>query len=666
MEGRRHLLMPPALRQGGLDGGSARPGDLTRRETMETVTKASEQGVGELTAAMLAGALQAGDAAFDPEWDLMLVPAPYNPIHTRIVSGEAHFVRDGMTYALALLEAGRIDRGERVLRAVLRLQDRDPESPTYGLWPYWAEEPLSEMSPPDWNWADFIGELIALVLYRHDARLSPAVAADAREGLRHAAESIIRRDVDIDYTNVVAKGSFVLLAAGEFTGDAAIAVAAVERVRRMRDRLVAQSTFAEYNSPTYWVVVLQALTEIRQYVSDATVRGFAEELERLTWGHFLRRWHPQTGRLSGPMARCYDTDLRRDKGELRPQGVRLILQRVDPEHWTVTDAGGIRPAVGLAHSAVVDYRVPDDLRPLLSAVGDGSRTVVEIFSQVHHLDEEYAGVSAADVRGRDAVVLPAVGTTWLSDTATLGSIAHSDTWAQRRVLLGFWVEPGDDIHDLTSPMRSVSAAVVRDGHDFAAGSFSSAQHDGTVLWAFGLACPGGDEHIHLDGIVPGETRATTGLSVRFTLTGVDGHADVAVDGAELPVGAAAVCATLRVTTDAVRIDWALAAAEFGGSPRAARVERGADGTLTIAIPWVAASTPHDLVLSEVGAAFAAGSLRVSGVDAATPVASVSVRLDHDVAHLALPVDGEELRVSARTTVGTRKDHALAYRQDVRA
>jgi hypothetical protein len=616
----------------------------------------------ELTAAMTAAAVAAGDAAFDPEWDLLLVPAPYNPIHTRIVSGEAHFVRDGMTYALALFEAGRIERGQRVLTAVLRLQDRDPASTTYGLWPYWAEEPLSDMSPPDWNWADFIGELIALVLYRHHARLSPAAAADAREGLRHAAESIIRRNVDIDYTNVVAKGSFVLLAAGELTGDGAIARAAGDRVRRMRDRLIEQRTFAEYNSPTYWIVVLQALTEIRQYVADETVRAFAEDLERLAWEHFLRRWHAPTGRLSGPMARCYDTDLLREKGRLLPQGVRLILQRVDPENWTITEAAGILPSIGLAHSAVVDYRIPDDLRPLLSSRA-AEHSIVEMFSQVHYLDEEYAGVSAADVRGRDAVVLPAVGTTWMSDAATLGSIAHSDTWAQRRVLLGFWAEPGDDIDDLASPMRSISATVVRDGHDFAAGSFSAAQHDGTVLWAFGLACPGGDEHIHLDGIVPGEARPTSALSVRFTLTGVDAGAVVTADEQPLAVGTVASATALRVTTAAVRLDWALAAAAFSDADRTARVERRADGTVIIEIPWLAASTPQDLVLSEVGTAFAAGSLRVSGVDDATPGASVSVRLDDDLAHLALPVEGDELRLCARTVVGTRRDHALAFREN---
>jgi hypothetical protein len=35
----------------------------------------------------------------------------------------------------------------------------------YGIWPWLAEESLAEMAPPDWNWADFCGMRLALVLY---------------------------------------------------------------------------------------------------------------------------------------------------------------------------------------------------------------------------------------------------------------------------------------------------------------------------------------------------------------------------------------------------------------------------------------------------------------------------------------------------------------------
>lgn len=622
---------------------------------MDTMTDAAQTLTRELTAAMTAAAVAAGDAAFDPEWDLLLVPAPYNPIHTRIVSGEAHFVRDSMNYSLALFEAGRRERAERVLAAVLRLQDVDPTSATYGVWPYWAEETLSEMSPPDWNWADFIGELLALVLYRHAAALPAGLADAARAALGHAAESIIRRDVDIDYTNIAAKGAFVLLAAGELLKDKRLAQAGRGRIRRLHDRLQANRTFAEYNSPTYWQVVLQALTEIHQYVSDAAAAEYAGALEQLAWEHFLARWHPRTGRLSGPMARCYDTDIYRDKGVLRPQGARLILQRVDPASWTIATASDIAPAIGLVHDAVLAYRIPESLRSRLSAVE--SRTVLETFTQVHHLDEEFAGVSAADVRGRDAVVLPATGTTRFDGPVTIGSISHSDTWMQRRVLLGFWAEEGDDPLDLQTPMRSLSTQVIRDGHAFSSGVFGSVQDDGTVLWSFGLACPGGDEHIHLDGIHRGEARATRELLVRFRITGVDtATASVSVDGAALEVGQTAGAArAVSVRTPAVRLDWALARSEFRDAAAPVRVARGADGSVTIDVVWLERDKPEDIVFSRIGTAFAAGAVRMMPADTGTAALAPAIEVDGEVAHLSL--DG--LALSARTTVGTHRAHALA-------
>jgi len=66
----------------------------------------------------------------------------------------------------------RTARAARVLAAVLDLQDTDPPSDTYGIWSYWTEESLTEMTPPDWNWAEFLGELVALILLRHESRLA--------------------------------------------------------------------------------------------------------------------------------------------------------------------------------------------------------------------------------------------------------------------------------------------------------------------------------------------------------------------------------------------------------------------------------------------------------------------------------------------------------------
>src|SRR5690606_4772087 len=116
-----------------------------------------------------------------------------------------------------LLQAGgqeRVDRAATVIRAVVALQDTDPLNPTYGIWPWLLEEPLEQMDRPDWNWADFLGARLATILADHAAALPADVADAARVALGHAAWSIFRRNVHLDYTNIAIMGAGVTAAAG--------------------------------------------------------------------------------------------------------------------------------------------------------------------------------------------------------------------------------------------------------------------------------------------------------------------------------------------------------------------------------------------------------------------------------------------------------------------
>ena len=58
-------------------------------------------------------------------------------------------------------------RAVAIVDQLLSLQDVDPFSRTYGIWSWYLEEPLSEMAPPDWNWADFCGARLAMILTYH-------------------------------------------------------------------------------------------------------------------------------------------------------------------------------------------------------------------------------------------------------------------------------------------------------------------------------------------------------------------------------------------------------------------------------------------------------------------------------------------------------------------
>ena len=136
--------------------------------------------------------------------------------HTRVSRGAwVHPTRESLDYALALLQGDGTERAAAVVRTVLALQDVDPTSKTYGIWPWFLEEPLTEMDPPDWNWADFCGARLAQVLVEHARALPGDLIRDTRTGLGHAAASIFRRNVGPAYTNIAVMGAGVTLAAGE-------------------------------------------------------------------------------------------------------------------------------------------------------------------------------------------------------------------------------------------------------------------------------------------------------------------------------------------------------------------------------------------------------------------------------------------------------------------
>lgn len=57
---------------------------------------------------------------------------------------------------------------------------------TIGIWAWTYEEPLSQMCPPDWNWADFIGVSLELVRHPSDASSAAIETGVDRDGVLHA------------------------------------------------------------------------------------------------------------------------------------------------------------------------------------------------------------------------------------------------------------------------------------------------------------------------------------------------------------------------------------------------------------------------------------------------------------------------------------------------
>ncbi|QOR70882.1 hypothetical protein IM660_00745 [Ruania alkalisoli] len=598
--------------------------------------------VAEFDAMLIGLGRRAGDHAFDPEVGLIVEPSAYNPIHTRMWTGQRHPYRESMEYALALLETGQVPLAEQILLQVIADQDVDPESATYGIWSYFQEEPLSEMVPPDWNWADFLGISLALVLLRHSAALSEGVVSAVRASLRHAATSIRRRNVSMAYTNIAAKGSFVTLAAGMLLDDDEMASYARDRVRRLRDQIRTDGSFAEYNSPGYWAITTEAVTLITQYIQDEQAREDAREILNELWSHLVQRWWTPGGQLSGPMARAYRDNQGENASVLallaKATGMRAPF---DPPPLPIQAPH--RGGLGLVVPSIVEIDVPLWVRHglLHSTLG----TLREQFSVTAWPSEVPAAV---------------VGTTWRGQTATVGSANTGDFWLQRRPLLGYWCEPEDRIWEDVHVLR---LRALKNGRDFASGQFHSVQDEGDVAWIAGFCTPGGDEHIILNPIEEGTAIPVETLQVRLDLAGATNlrmHInDRVIEDVESEVMAGdLITAEVSGFSLAVRIR----AAVFGDHEPRIRLVRTDDGWQLVCD---LIDEPGELVLRDVGRAYVCGTVSVSGTPHGANGVISEVRTDDGAVSLTWPSrTGKRLLVAAPSAVTTHERHLELHRSTI--
>ncbi|MBI4891421.1 MAG: hypothetical protein HY821_12410 [Acidobacteria bacterium] len=411
-------------------------------------------------------AVQAESQRWDPDKGLLQsILGPEYRYHTKMRECRVHPTRDSLEYALNLLEEGSQPHAKRafaILTKILALQVTDPASKWYGIWGWYMEEPPDKMAPADWNWADFNGSLLLLVELRHGQKLPAQLRGGVREAIRHAAESIRRRNVSMAYTNIAVKGTFVTLAAAELLGDAALAEYAADRSVRLGHQIDETGSFAEYNSPTYARVTLTNLTRIRMYVKSGDALRRAAKIEHRAWLHLATHWDAARAQFAGPMSRCYGNDAGFPMWLEKGLAGRLKLANI--ENRTGGDG----------ETAIHDYRCPEEL--------------VERF------------LKPAGVRQHREwfVAKPeTVGTTYFSKSYSLGSANRSDFWVQRRPLLGYF-------GDVARPARTVQLRVVKDGYDFSSALWFSVQQQARVLGLINFRNPGGDKHISLDMIQNGQ------------------------------------------------------------------------------------------------------------------------------------------------------------------
>lgn len=539
--------------------------------TIPSLPAPNDRWTTEWDRALLESALAAQDGSWDPAERMLKkrLSSDYS-YHSGLRATSVHPTRESLDYALSLLEAGgdvRTRRAEEAIARILELQDTDPASKWYGIWGWYMEEPPPKMVPAaDWNWADFNGSLLLLIEYRHGKRLSSSLRAQVREGIRHAAASVRRRNVTMNYTNIAVQGTFVTLAAAELLADRDLMGYATERLRRFAANVDQTGSFAEYNSPTYVNVSIANLTRILMTVKETDSLALAEKIHERAWLHLGKHWHAPSRQLAAPMSRCYRTDIGQPTWLQKSLDNRLRFA-------TLQDIRERRVA-GSAETAMLEYRCPPSIAPLF-------------------LDQ-----TAPPRQHRELFTGTVQGTTWLDRRYTVGSANRSNFWIQSRGLAAYWGEGGRTGGYLQ--MR-----FVKDDYDFTSALLYTVQERNCVLGLVNFRTPGGDKHPNLDPVRDGQFRASR-LRLRLDLSGVPEKATWLVRDHQIVAD-----------TGLVKVSMQVPAARFGERSGKWTVERES-GLLVLSFDLLREKDPILVRWADLPQAFAVFALAVEDTSDSLP------------------------------------------------
>jgi len=422
------------------------------------------------------------EANYNAEIQMLRSPFSSPGYHTTIKKADyIHSTYRSLIYALGLLDT-ELEKYEQrafqIIKKVVSLQDKHRNHDTFGIWPWFYEEPLEKMSPPDWNWADFCGKQLILALTRHGHRFPVSLYEEIKQAICFASDAIILRDVGPHYTNIAIMGAFVTLIAGELFDIEEYKLYGLERLRKLNEFTSINNAFQEFNSPTYTTVAIIELSKIATETSNEEARGIAESLLDLTWSQVSSYFHSGTRQWSGPHSRCYSTLLdpnHRAFFQVATEGTLNFFTEEELPYNTEWYKAGIRCPEPYRYKFVTS-----EIRELYQKFTSASKQSSEKWAY-----------------------------TYMTPEYSLGTFNREIMWNQTRTLLGY-------IHNDGKPV-SAQLRFLHDEYDYCSAIFHSVQKQNQVLFAISFVTDGGDTHPNLD-MIDGTITARD-LRIRLELDG---------------------------------------------------------------------------------------------------------------------------------------------------
>ena len=519
--------------------------------------------------------------AYDPAERMIKSSLPFHPLgyHTTLVGPmDVHPTVPSVRYVSKLLETGLAAdrlRACDILNRLMDLQDTDPDSKTYGLWSWYMEEPLSKMSPPDYNWADFFGREMISIIFDHSDALDAALRARLDQAMLHATTSIRRRNCHVTYTNIMATGTLVTLVASELYNWSDLHDYAMDRLRRFHALVMSTRSFTEYNSPNYSFVTMEAIEDLLRYAKDPEALKLAWDLHEVLWEEISIHFHAPSGQWAGPHSRSY-SNLLEVKSREKLQGI--LRDEPSPE-------------------------LPAYLRPIKPRSPQVAKLIASV-DQPRSACKLYVKATP-----------PVIGNTYLHPKFALGSITRGTLWNQSRPMLAYWGTKENPAY--------LRLRFLHDGYDFTTAQFFSVQQEGRVLAGVNFATDAGDTHPFFDRLKNGLFKASD-LRLSFEIGG-------AGMGAALTLPSGGSPAQIDLGGLSLRI--AVPFAQFGSLPVSFGLERGEQFQSIDVVLYDGPQRTFDLTQI----APAAIGLAMELTDANTPWRPVSARHADD--QLSLGWDG---------------------------
>ena len=404
--------------------------------------------------------------------------------HSKISDSYVHMIVPSSVYAKKLICSGENrELGERIFERIISLQDSDPKSDTYGLWPYYLEEKLEDMDCPDKNMAGFNSREMLDVLYRCGESLSEDIKDKMFGAITAACRAIIKRNEDVQYTNVAFLESFVLCCGGELTGNKEFINMGREKLKRSLGFILYQGSVFEHNSPCYSFLCVKDLGSILKYVKDRDSVFYAGEINRYLWSVMAEHFDYNTLQLGGPHSRAYDDYLSKENLEI------------------------IMNACGLYDNFSKHPCAPAELE-----AADTYAICPEEYISFFAGKKTWSNVNRIIMRGFNYPYFAFAQSIchYRGEGFTLGTFNREELWNQRRPLIAY-------INGKKSPC-CFRVKCYHDGFDFSSAVLHCVQKDGRVLGNINFSSDRGDTHIGLDP-VENATIEAEDLRIIFEITG---------------------------------------------------------------------------------------------------------------------------------------------------